>query len=131
MANPRFIDRDDVDSAAMLGAAAHSLHIDKQLWESIGVWGQLLISVHFAGPYEPDDTTVPAGFYTVKCNEGITCARCAEGRGGYKFRWFSPLWSTAYVAGAREGAWLPGRPETRYRRGGPPSLVDSRNVLLV
>ena len=59
-----------------------------------------------------------------KCKEGITRARCAEGRGGWKFRWFSPLWATAYVAGAARGR---GSLVTRRLAtgGGPPSLANS------
>ena len=116
MANPRYVDRDDVDSSAMLGAAAHSLHLDRQLWETIGVWGRLPITLHWAGHFETEEIIIPPGFYALKCKEGTNCTRCATGRGGYKFRWFSPLWTQAYVAGARKGAWLPGQPETRYRK---------------
>ena len=134
MANPRYVDRDDVDSSAMLGAAAHSLHLDRQLWEAIGVWGRLPITLHGAGPLEAEELTIPPGFYVTKCMEGSNCARCTTGRGGYKFRWFSPLWAQAYLAGAREGAWMPGQPETRYRRqalaqqaGNEGAILDETN----
>jgi hypothetical protein len=36
------------------------------------------------------------------------CQRCREGRGGYQFRWYSPLWEEVYVRLARPGAWMPG-----------------------
>ena len=116
MASPRYVDRDEVDSAAMLAATAYSLHVDKHIWETIGIWGHPPLTLHrdiFTGV---EEDLLPPGFYAVRCAGGPSCKRCVEGNGGYKFRWFSPLWYRAYVAGARPGSWLPGNPETRWRQ---------------
>ena len=121
MAAPRFIDRDDVDSAAMMAAALHSLSKDKAIWNDIGIWGHLPFTVHRCGLLPEQENLAPPGFRTVRCPGGPSCARCTTGDGGYQFRWLSPLWAKAYVAGARPGAWMPGGSEARWKRN--PSLA--------
>ena len=53
----------------------------------------------------------------LKVNEKICeetgCERCRTGRGGYQFRWYSPLWYTDYLRGrTREDSWKLGDPES-------------------
>ena len=116
MASPRYVDRDDVDSAAMLGAALgpHSKH--KVIWDDIGPWDQLPFVVHRFALGPESDNVAPNGFRTVRCPGGLSCARCTEGRGGYQFRWISPLWTESYSTLARPGSWKPGDSEVRWRR---------------
>ena len=100
----------------MLAAAAHSLYMDKATWDDIGIWGHLPFTVHRCEHLADHGNLAPPGFYTVRCSGGPSCAHCTNGQGGYQFRWFSPLWPKAYVVGARQGAWLPGGSEERWRR---------------
>ena len=108
----------------MLAAASYSLHKDKLVWEHIGTWGHLPLTLHRCIHTGDDDVLTPPGFYTVRCTDGLICARCTSGQGGYTFRWFSPLWSAAYIAGARPGAWLPGKSEERWRRPADVKWLD-------
>ena len=41
----------------------------------------------------------------------VGCRRCADGRGGYKFRWYDKRWYKGYLAKRREGSWRLGDSE--------------------
>ena len=108
MAQPRWISHPGVDSPAMLGAALRSASRDKALWDDMGLYGTLTIIKHQSEYGTPQD--IPA-LRSVHCQGGPLCQRCSSGRGGYVFRWLSPLWAQEYAATARPGAWKPGEGE--------------------
>ena len=120
MANyPRWVDEERVDSAAM-----YSAYLQYQAWTCREVmfqddtkekwapiwWGHLrcihhrailpawAAALHIRTPSEP-------GVKRVDCTQP-RCQRCAEGKGGYQFRWYSPLWAKEYNIRRREGSWV-------------------------
>ena len=108
---PRWIDREDVDSAAMYSAyLAYDYSMKKKHSHIIGasrpVWdGHLKMIDHrrpsFEGFCVPPDTT---GVRQVDCQKR-PCRRCDERRGGYQFRWCSPYWAKFYNLKRQEGSW--------------------------
>ena len=111
---PRWVDSASVDSQAMLSAflgflgnctddeateLAELFSIEHAIQPTITVLGQVLRP-------EPVPSPVPAHPCVAS-----GCARCASGRGGYQFRWYSPRWGEAYRRTRRPGSWEPGQPE--------------------
>ena len=92
----------------MLGAALLSAKRDKALWDDMGIYGTLTIIKHHSEVGTAQD--IPR-IHSVDCQGGTRCQRCSSGRGGYVFRWLSPLWAQEYAATARSGAWKPGENE--------------------
>ena len=139
MANlPRWIDSPRVDSSAMLAAflefrgrrRAPSPSGSPSL--SLALTGTDLAQPVDAGTADPYDslylikhraaeyvmvhgvllkpTEIPSSIPEQACHD-TGCARCAELRGGYQFRWYSTPWKEAYIRTKRPGAWAPGEPE--------------------
>ena len=104
MALPRWVSRPDVDSPALLGAALLSASEDKEMWKAMGISDSLTIIRHRSAFGNPEELK---GFRNIDCQGGALCRRCSEGRGGYVFRWLSPLWAQKYADTARPGAWRP------------------------
>ena len=100
---PRWIDNDMIDSPAMFSAYME--------WagspQGQGHRPLLTMIIH----HSPMDVTAPSAAIRINdrtmpqvwCNE-VPCARCEQGRGGYKFRWFAPEWSDTYDRIKRPGA---------------------------
>ena len=103
MANlPRWIDDDRVDSQAML--SAYMGYLGDTGVENKEQLDKLPMVVHKSMFPEP---VAPSGVQVVKCTTE-DCQRCAQRRGGYKFRWFSLAWYDRYLGMARPGAWTLG-----------------------
>ena len=105
MANwPRWIEDDCVDSKAMLSAYLWycGSRSDGVLSNDDGATITLLpMIVHNTSGPEP---LVPTGVTLLRCTtQG--CQRCAQMRGGYKFRWYYQGWYAKYVDMSRPGAW--------------------------
>ena len=108
---PRWIDREDVDSAAMYSAYLAYENFMKEKYSHITgayrpVWdGHLHMIDHrkpsIEGIFLPRDVT---RVRQVDCRQQ-PCRRCDEKRGGYQFRWFSPYWAKFYNLVRREGSW--------------------------
>ena len=116
MAAPRYIDRDDVDSVSMLGAALYSYQADRLVWDQLNLYGNLTMVVHSDRIFPQGPEHNPEGFRCIPCMRSMNCRRCREAIGGYEFRWLSPLWSLMYAKNARKGSWLPGKSEAWWRR---------------
>ena len=110
MTLPRWIEDPTCDSPAML-AAYLNYHIqNEQSEDKVCSFTDLYMVVH-----RPDDAPPPAiiqsgrsvPMSTRLCNVS-GCRRCAEGHGGYMFRWYHPAWEEIYMKGRRAGAWTPG-----------------------
>ena len=109
---PRWIDKADIDSSAMLGAflgyankASPEERRDLLLLPMVNhVPPEFMV---IAGNKVMLPKAVqPAGMIAVQCStEG--CLRCREKKGGYKFRWVARRWLDGYVAAARPGTWRP------------------------
>ena len=109
MTFPRWIDDPTCDSPAMLSAYLnHHLKAERG-GVRVCSFTDLYMVVH-----RPADAPAPSirqsgesvSMSTRPC-EVPGCSRCAEGRGGYMFRWYHPAWEAAYLRGRRDGAWTP------------------------
>ena len=108
---PRWIDREDVDSAAMYSAYLAYDYVMKQKYSHIigacrPVWhGHLHIIDHKKPDIEGICLPRDAPWVRqVDCRQQ-PCRRCDEKSGGYQFRWFSPYWAKFYNLKRREGSW--------------------------
>ena len=105
---PRWVTSFNVDSSAMYAAYSEYMSkVENRIEiEDMGFSGSLTFVDHCrlgtAGSMEHVNVII--------CNQ-YGCQRCVTGRGGYMFRWYSPLWSETYVKLAKVGAWMPGQPE--------------------
>ena len=116
---PRWVDRWDVDSQAMMSAfIAYHAEVRQMLEEKHGlsfqpVWEGLLWCFihedppHLAGLARP---ILPMGIPMLPCRQQ-DCPRCGV-RGGYVFRWYSPYWAKVYNRARRPGSWK--APEPLY-----------------
>ena len=110
---PRWVDRWDVDSEAMLGAYFEYLTRMRNKFALNGqsfqpVWHDHLCTVVHADPPSHSilglaEPLTPPGLRSVPCSRP-GCQRCFV-RGGYQFRWFCPYWAREYNKKRREGAW--------------------------
>jgi hypothetical protein len=111
---PRWVNAGTVDSPAMLTAflgflrscsedesteLAELFSIEHTIRPTVTVLGQVLRPDPVPSPVPAHPCVAPG------------CARCASGRGGYQFRWYSPRWGEAYRRNRRPGSWEPGHPE--------------------
>ena len=116
-----------VDSIAMLSAYSKFKYTQRKYHEHLGIKDCLTCIVHACSENEPLFSIV-----TVIHCEQKGCQRCAIGRAGYTFRWFSALWRDDYLKFCRDGSWVPGnlgsrswvpgwdsRDPTTWRRGNP------------
>ena len=116
---PRWVDRGDVDSSAMLGAF---LKYHKEMNQGFEmkqlsyqpIWEGQLFAVTHRDPPEMSflgavRLPMPCGIPEVPCRQRA-CSRC-EVRGGYIFRWYSPYWARDYNDARRPGAWKAPEPE--------------------
>ena len=109
---PRWVDRSDVDSMAMLSAfLAYDAEMSAMLEEKNGlsyqpVWEGHLWSFTHRGPPGMAGQHVgpmPLRIPEVPCR-ALAC-RCCGVHGGYVFRWHSPCWAKAYNKVRRPGSW--------------------------
>ena len=133
MANkPRWIRSPSVDSPAMLSAVMEFRQKNREVWNRLGLEGELTIVNHL------ESSTMGDKFLQdVDCPGTLEgwCARCAQGRSGYTFRWSSPLWADAYDRIRRPDSWGHGDPEgiieaTPYDPMFTGNLIDCKGVLL-
>ena len=111
---PRWVDRSDVDSKAMLGAflkyhseIRQTLHhpelVFQPTWE-----GHLFAYMHRDPPRLPFPDAVklpmPLRIPELPCTQRA-CSRCGVRGGGWVFRWYSPYWAKCYNGTRRPGAW--------------------------
>ena len=94
VANPR------VDTNAMYRAYAQAADHARP-W-----FGKLSLEMHARPNFKEEVAPVAACFKEVQCSEP-GCFRCEAKQGGYKFRWFHPLWEADYLAKKAEEAWDP------------------------
>ena len=69
-------------------------------------FGKLTLEMHARPEYQEPVAPVAACFKEVQCAEP-GCFRCEAKQGGYKFRWFHPLWEAEYLAKKKPQAWDP------------------------
>ena len=108
---PRWVDRSDVDSSAMLSAfITYHTEVSAMLQEKNGlsyqpVWEGHLWSIYHRQPpgYEGVMAPMPLRIPQLPCQDPA-CNRCGV-RGGYQFRWYSPYWAKYYNSMRRPGAW--------------------------
>ena len=97
---PRWIDDETVDSSAMCIAYITWVRSERKS----GREPELLPEVkHFPANSFPCATGVNLPW--IPCNT-VLCSRCASGRGGYKFRWYSQKWHGVYMNYRRPGSWV-------------------------
>ena len=121
---PRWLDREDVDSAAMYSAyLKYEFQMRKEYFKNTGayrpVWdGHLVMIMHKLPDIgRPCQAPNVPGVRKVNCQKR-PCARCDGGRGGYQFRWYCPYWGKFYNDLRRPNSWeAPG--------GEPPSASQS------
>ena len=97
---PRFITNPRVDTQAMYRAYI-KVADPSQPW-----FGKLSLEVHTRPEYAEPVAPVAACFKEVQCAEP-GCFRCEVKRGGFRFRWFHPLWEEEYMAAKQPHAWHP------------------------
>ena len=121
---PRWVNRSDVDSSAMLSAflqyhtgSCQPLD-DEHLSFQPSWYGHLCVVIHRDADWVLAQTKVPMPpvIREVPCRQP-DCHRCGV-RGGYVFRWYSPYWAQAYNELRREGAWRAPQPELSAGRQG-------------
>ena len=102
---PVYIDNPRLDSRAMYWAYV-KVADQSQPW-----FGKLSLELH-ASPHiqEPMSPVVPC-FKAELCVEP-DCFRCKVRQGGFKFKWFHPLWKEQYLATKAKDAWDPDETET-------------------
>ena len=110
MTMPRWIEDPTCDSMAMLGAYFEYHRTLGPNDVKACCFTDLYMVVH-----RPDDTPAPAirlsGQFVhipTRLCDTPGCRRCAEGIGGYKFRWYHIAWEELYMRARRPGAWVPG-----------------------
>ena len=116
---PRWIDRWDVDSMAMLSAFI-TYHGEMRKWleDQHGmsfqpIWeGFLWCILHKDPPHLAalGRTILPMKIPRKRCRQR-DCHRCGV-RGGFVFRWYSPYWAKEYNRVRRPGSWK--APEPLY-----------------
>ena len=100
----------------MLSAYATALVEQKETIATMGSADELTIILHEG----LGGAILLQGTKGVPCPNGtMGCLRCFEKRGGYVFKWYSPLWREDYVAAVKEKQqrttapiWVPGADET-------------------
>ena len=109
---PRWVDRSDVDSSAMLSAfITYHTEVSAMLEQKNGlsyqpVWeGHLWSIIHRPAPALEGVSTplLPLRIPQLPCRDPA-CQRCGV-RGGYQFRWFSPYWAHYYNSMRKPGSW--------------------------
>ncbi len=110
MANfPRWIDDENVDSAAMLavfhqykgntsGEGRDSLN---QLWT---IEHQSSPVVYIGSQAVMPTKVSPPDLLERPCMQA-NCLRCENKSGGYQFRWYDERWYASYLCTARDGTW--------------------------
>ena len=106
---PRWVDRDDVDSQAMLSAFMRYHYRMRQdfddgkrpIW-----WESLHITLHHVADYHGSVHRPHFEGLAIKTCQQRPCRRCDNGWGGYQFRWYSRYWADHYNATRRPGAWM-------------------------
>ena len=106
--NPRWVLAPNVDSSAMLAAVMHFKSIDEERWRQMALQGQLKLVTHRSDYPAPQPSLM---FRCIQCPDQLRCYRCSNNKGGYMFRWLSPLWVDKYEELAKPGAWKPGQQE--------------------
>ena len=98
---PRWIDDETVDSSAMCIGYIQWVRSER----SNGRETQLLPEVKHLphGPFMNDCSGVNLPW--IPC-ETVSCKRCMDGSGGYKFRWYSHNWQEMYMKHKRPGSWV-------------------------
>ena len=100
-AHPVWIDNRRVDSAAMF-MAYQSTVTEASPW-----YGRLRIDVHRMISVGGVQVGWPPSVYANPCSDP-GCFRCAEGQGGYVFRWYHPSWEARYLQLRRgDVCWTP------------------------
>ena len=107
---PRWIPAYNVDSVAMYSAYQECLVVSPGISRYLGFKGHLTFIEHDAERLGNPAGAPQMDVRITPCPER-GCQRCVQGRGGYTFRWYSPLWDSSYCRHARPGAWLPGMDE--------------------
>ena len=108
---PRWVDQEDVDSAAMYSAYLSYEHEMRKMYfvdtpAARPMWsGHLFMINHRVslpprGFVCPDAPNVPG-----RSCEREHCQRCLTGKGGYQFRWYSCYWGKFYNDRRRAGSW--------------------------
>ena len=109
---PRWVERWDVDSTAMLNAfVRYHYEVSEALKQKHGtsfqpIWeGQLWSYIHENPSFldEMPKGQMPMQIPQRPCQK-IDCARCGV-RGGFVFRWYSPYWAKYYNNLRRPGSW--------------------------
>ena len=97
---PRYVDNPRVDTEAMCMAYLRAA-VPTQPW-----FGKLTLEMHARPNFK--DMVAPVGpcFKEAQRSEP-KCFRCEVKQGGYKFRWYHPLWEADYLANKVEHAWDP------------------------
>ena len=98
IANPR------VDSKALYHAYVQAAD-QSQPW-----FGKLSLEMHARPNFKEVVAPVAACFKEEQCEEP-DCFRCNVKQGGFKFRWFHPLWKADYLANKAPEAWDPDETE--------------------
>ena len=94
MARPQWIADPEVDSFAMLGVFMHYTSVEPAKAAEM----DLTVFIHWSQLSGMNLASMHPGFLThVPCN-GTGCERCAQGKGGYAFRWYHPAWREKYMA---------------------------------
>jgi hypothetical protein len=93
---PRWIDDASVDSMAMYSAFLSVVN------DSLEYKCRQLYIIH----HRPGPGICQPFPKRIWCTD-VGCRRCAEGFGGYQFRWYHPSWMAAYLRLKRPGAWMP------------------------
>ena len=100
----------------MLGAYVRALFEQEESTSIMCCAGELTIVMHEAVA----STILMQGTKGVPCPKGQSgCRRCLEKRGGYVFKWYSPIWHEDYVTAVKnkQGAvpiWVPGADESLW-----------------
>ena len=92
----------------MLAAVLHFKMANEGEWQRMALEGQLTMIMHHSNT--PDLPTNPM-FRDVRCPDPARCNRCISNKGGYMFRWLSPMWVAKYEELAKPEAWHPGQRE--------------------
>ena len=101
---PVYIDHPRLDSRAMYSAYV-KVADQSQPW-----FGKLSLELHASPNYKEPMAPVAACFKAEPCVEP-DCFRCKVKQGGYKLKWFHPLWKAEYLANKAKEAWDPDETE--------------------
>jgi hypothetical protein len=118
----------------MFSAASQFRDKNWKMWNELQLEGNLSEVVHYSPFNKLVPHAGPAWTNKVPCphQDDGKCPRCNDGRGGYTFRWLSPMWVEAYRRQQSLYSWKPeeGVPDEIQEFDPISNVMDCRGIII-